>query len=352
MIQLTAELNSEFKTIPGMFYDFDDSWTIIKDIESRILKENGDLLCHYKPGALSEDLCRLAIESYLDAGKMISTNRGVAGGMQHRQIGNTFEKGTPVNSNIIGYIDSLNHKRPCRLTYFSKKYFDKYTAGLPFIQEIDKLYKETVPWKYEAQKIATNLAPEFKIADTVFSTVTVNYNFRTALHCDSGDYREGFGNLVVCSRDSTGGQLLFPAYKVAIEMRNGDYLALDVHEFHCNAPIYGEGFRLSFVCYLREKMYKCSEINRVLDSLDVSGNWSTELVFKKIFASIGENVPEKVCVPGTKWWSMTAGRFCLTYKNKRYELYDSLAQKKIHNLMEALKYTHLIFNIGVRSETS
>ena len=88
----------------------------------------------------------------------------------------------------------------------------------------------------------------------------MNYNFRTALHVDSGDYRDGFGNIVVCSQNCTGGQLLFPAYKVAIEMKNGDYLALDVHEYHCNAPIFGEGFRLSFVCYLREKIYKCQEI--------------------------------------------------------------------------------------------
>lgn len=349
MIQLTASIHPNINIVPGSFYDLDESWTIIGDHECRVVKENGDLLCHYKPGALSEESCRLAVECYLDAGKMVSTNRGFAAGMKHRKIDTHYEKGVPANSNIIGYIDSSNHKRPCRLTYYSKKYFDKYTRGIPFIQEIDRLYRETVPEKYAAQ---AGPAKEFKIADTAFSTVTVNYNFRTAVHTDSGDYRDGFGNLVICSHNSTGGQLLFPRYKVAIEMGNGDYLSMDVHEFHCNAPIYGEGFRLSFVCYLREKMYKCSEINRVLDSLEVEGNWNTEVVFKKIFETIGENVPEKVLVAGTKWWSMTAGRFCLTYKNKRYVLYDYVAGKKIHNLMEALNHARLVFDISVSSNTS
>lgn len=343
MIELTAIIDSNFKYINGMFYDYDDSWTIVKDIETKIVKVNGDLLCHYIPQAISSELCKLAIDSYLDAGKMISTNRGIAGGMKHRNIKNKYEKGTPVNSNIIGYIDSLNHKRPCRLTYYSKKYFEKYSKGLPFIQEINRLYSQYVPDKYYKQKEATNLVKEFKILDTAFSTVTVNYNFRTALHTDSGDYKDGFGNLVVCSNDCTGGHLLFPAYKIAIEMKNSDYLALDVHESHCNSPIYGDGYRLSFVCYLREKMYKCSEINRVLNNLEVEGqNWNTEIIFKKIFENIGENLPEKVATFGTKWWTMTAGRFTLTYKNKRYELYDSLTCKKIFNLMESLRYSESI----------
>ena len=38
---------------------------------------------------------------------------------------------------------------------------------------------------------------DFKIHDTVFTTVTVNKNFRTAAHYDAGDLKEGFGNLAV-----------------------------------------------------------------------------------------------------------------------------------------------------------
>ena len=39
--------------------------------------------------------------------------------------------------------------------------------------------------------------PEFAIGNTAFSTVTINYSWRTALHKDAGDYMDGFGNLIV-----------------------------------------------------------------------------------------------------------------------------------------------------------
>jgi hypothetical protein len=38
---------------------------------------------------------------------------------------------------------------------------------------------------------------DFYIANTVFSTITINRNFRTAIHKDKGDLPEGFGNLGV-----------------------------------------------------------------------------------------------------------------------------------------------------------
>ena len=49
-----------------------------------------------------------------------------------------------VSSSAIGYFDADNKmsKTPCRLTYFSKHNFDNYQKGFPFLEKIDKLYKE------------------------------------------------------------------------------------------------------------------------------------------------------------------------------------------------------------------
>ena len=386
-MKITLKPQDNIKLEPGKYYDYDNTWTVIPSMrdgggEYEILKENGELLCYYKPRALSSELCTLAVQCYLDAGKMISTNRGTAAGMdEHRILEKKFEKGKVSNSNIIGYIDSPNHKRPCRLTMYSKNHFEKYSAGLPFIKEIDKVFSETVPEKYNLQKIATNSVKKYQILDTAFSTVTVNYNFRTALHKDSGDFRKGFGNLVVCKTDtSKGGLLLFPKYKLAIDLNNGDFLAMDVHEYHCNSPILtdttvktvktdktvGEckdsAYRLSFVCYLREKMAECNNINGTLERLQINTNekWDTQIIFDKIFASVGETnnnknkTPEKVKIDSEKrWWTMSAGRFVLTYKNKRYELFDNIANKTIHNLMPSWEYVNgLGLNIGTGSSGS
>ncbi len=195
-----------------------------------------------------------------------------------------------VASNPIGYYEANNNfaKLPCRLTHFTRTNFQKYNEGLPFIQHIDKLFHRLIPESYERQLERSNLKPHLKIPNTCFSTVTINRNFRTAMHKDAGDYREGFGNLTVLERGKYhGGYTIFPQYGVAIDLRHNDFVAMDVHQWHCNTPlyeteedkkynesiepafkdnpevgtagIYEKYARISFVCYLREKIISCPD---------------------------------------------------------------------------------------------
>ena len=159
-----------------------------------------------------------------------------------------------------------NSKVPmCRTTQFTKKNIDKWNNTIPLIKEADKLFKQLVPDRYKIQLARAKLTPDFQIANTVYSTITVNYNWRTAAHCDNGDLDEGFGNLIVLEKAKsnhpeckgyTGGYLGFPKWGICVDVRQGDFLAMDVHEFHSNTSIVGDG-RLSVVCYLRKKMINC-----------------------------------------------------------------------------------------------
>ena len=63
-------------------------------------------------------------------------------------------------------------------------------------KKVDYLYENLLNDYYNIQKsFISKINPEYVIKDTVFTTVTVNKNFRTALHKDSGDLKNGFGNL-------------------------------------------------------------------------------------------------------------------------------------------------------------
>ena len=218
----------------GTFFQHDDTWTIVDT--TRTIYYNNILLVKVIKNAIPSNICKLGYDNFVDAGKMITTNRGSAAGQQSRINKKNYEQGIPVNSSIIGYINSTNHKRPCRLTEFTKKNMDKFQNAQEFIATIDNLFKMNVPDKYENQ---LNKAKEtdFCIKDTSFSTITVNYNFRTALHKDSGDFRNGFGNIVVLENNIEGGHLLLPQYKIAIKLTTGDYCAFNVHEWHCNSDI-------------------------------------------------------------------------------------------------------------------
>lgn len=178
---------------------------------------------------------------------------------------------TKSKSGILGYYDAtsnfgqlksknlkLKSNIKCRETSFNSKHIEKYKECLPIFKKINRIYKKLVPDYYKTQeKAIIKINKKFIIEDTIFTTVTVNNNFRTALHKDSGDLQDGFGNLVICSEgDYTGGYTLFPQYGVGVDCRNGDFLAMDVHEWHCNSKISGSGTRLSLVFYLRQKMLK------------------------------------------------------------------------------------------------
>ena len=112
----------------------------------------------------------------------------------------------------------------------------------------------------------------------------MNRNFRTAVHQDSGDY--GFGNLTVFEYGKYhGGYFVIPKYRIAIDMKAGDHLCVDVHEHHANTELYeteedkiyndslpdifrdnlengvlglnNRYARLSLVCYLRNELKDC-----------------------------------------------------------------------------------------------
>lgn len=194
-----------------------------------------------------------------------------------------------VASGVIGNYEKTPFLgQPCRLTGYTRRGLKQYMHGIPFIEAIDSEFKELVPEAHRKQLAAVSKKPMYQIADTAFSTLTVNMNFRTALHRDAGDFQQGFGNLSVIEWGHyQGGETLFPQYGVGINLRTGDFVAMDVHQWHCNSGIhqtaadkaYNEALpdirtrdattgvvgsqerfqRISFVCYFREKIADCSE---------------------------------------------------------------------------------------------
>jgi hypothetical protein len=194
-----------------------------------------------------------------------------------------------VASGVIGHYEKTPFLgQPCRMTGYTRRGLKQYLHGIPFIEAIDAQFKKLVPEAHKKQLAEVSKKPTYQISDTAFSTLTVNMNFRTALHKDAGDYSEGFGNLSVIEWGRYhGGETMFPRFGAGFNLRTGDFIAMDVHEWHGNAPLVEtaedaaynkklpdirtrdattgvvgsqERFqRISFVCYFREKLSECIE---------------------------------------------------------------------------------------------
>ena len=120
-----------------------------------------------------------------------------------------------VASGVIGFYEETPFmKAACRMTVYTRRYLHLFLHGLPFLKAIDQQFKALVPKEHARQLAAVQAKKNYQIPGTAFSTLTVNLNFRTALHKDDGDFKGGFGNLSVIEWGKYhGGYTLFPPFR-------------------------------------------------------------------------------------------------------------------------------------------
>lgn len=311
----------------GDFFDTKYYHTIIKeDCDVYGIDETGKkkLLLKLRKGVIPNEICQKGFSSLENESQHMNSNRGAAAGKVNlkklpKYVGEIIKRdnyrvyyksqdGTLrkdnisnlVRSNIIGFYDMPDRNKlavykkmgkeapKCRQTAFTRDKVEEWTNTIPIIEAGNKQFKKLLPTRHKNQYLVAMKTPGYQVKDTAYSTVTINYNYRSACHKDAGDYEEGFGNLMVlekdkcCNTDATntktkdvypyeGGYLGFPKYGVCVDARQGDYLAMDVHEWHCNCKMIcgcprkekcknkAHFGRLSLVCYLRKGMIKCQQ---------------------------------------------------------------------------------------------
>jgi hypothetical protein len=264
--------DAETDALKGKFLE-EKHFPVVLTSDADVYNEEGELLLRFRKDVLPKGHIDDAWEALKDFIKSTSTDRGVASGSDP---GVDTGSKKPVMSNIIGFFDKwsisqrstfkrsgIKPPSKCRFCAFNVLFPEKWKRVVPLIQDISTQYERLCPKEYADQRAAAR-STAFHIKDTAFSTVTTNLNFRTAAHKDSGDWTTGYGNLVVIERGSPykGNYTGFPQYGVAVDCRNGDFLAMDVHQLHGNTPMIPSDVtsqRLSLVSYLREGIVRrCS----------------------------------------------------------------------------------------------
>lgn len=279
--------DDEFKSFaPGMTFDYDYYEHIVDTDQDGFYLDDDNkkhTLFRLRKQTISKPLQAQATASFMNLAKRKSHNRGIASGKVEgsknvRELVNGQSQSKKSStSNIAGYYDRPDriHRGhfktnvACRKTAFTKNNMSLWENGLPFIQKCSKLYKKLGGKYYKRQEYEYDKVNKaMKIPDTVFTTVTVNYNWRTACHTDTGDYSRGLGNLIVTGEDFEGCYLGFPQFKVCIKVEPGDFLLMDVHQYHCNTElklVSEKGYRISYVLYLREHMSRCQKKKKLDD---------------------------------------------------------------------------------------
>ena len=166
-----------------------------------------------------------------------------------------------VMSGIAGYFDRYPRIPHGRVCAYNDKNPEKFKLAFPYLNKLNALFKEHLPIRWGNQRReADKLDPRFLVSDTVFTTLTVNHNWRTACHRDAGDLHEGFSNICGITgpegKGWKGAEFLLPEYRIAVDLQPGDMLLVNNHGgIHGNDALIGDdNDRLTLVCYFREKM--------------------------------------------------------------------------------------------------
>lgn len=263
----------------------DDDYDILIEEFTVAVDESGNELFTYIPSALSNDLARASYIPILQAAEP-TDNRGVATAedsmhnMVRKRDGKTSKTHRTkwrIFSSIIGYYDRYVRQPYCRLTAYTEHHPEAYTKILPIIHRIDRLFEKYAPIKYKKQReIADNCSQDFVIGGTSFSTGTINLNYRTAYHRDAKNIEGGMcGMAVIGGGDYTGGVLVFPEYRIGVNVKSTDVIIMDNGPLiHGNTEMVGklgDFQRLSLVMYLREGILKCGSMEQELNRAKIHG---------------------------------------------------------------------------------
>jgi hypothetical protein len=253
---------------------------------------DGKPLCCYLPGALSEIMSEVdAYELLHPLHAMMTNNRGMASGTKRIERGDgggTRSDSMNVSSPILGNFEPSGVYRYCRMTEWTGSHLPEWESLAPLFRVIASHFEERVTERFNAQMEWVRKTDEsWLVPGTPFTTITVNNSYATGCHRDQGDLVEGFSTLACIRRgEYEGGILVFPQYRVGVNMQDGDLLLMDAHQWHGNTRMTcacGERIinkfcsfcgaeRISIVSYYRTRMAECGspeqELERAMENTE------------------------------------------------------------------------------------
>ena len=164
-------------------------------------------------------------------------------------------KGQDVGQGTLGYLDATPDQ-PCHKTPLSNKRPEMLDRHERLIKRVSELYARHLPSFYGRQRAEVGKVPHWHLWDTVFTTIYIIKNLRTAYHTDTGNLR-GVMSAMMPMGNFTGGELILARWRIAIAYGPGDLLFFDPQQLHGNLPFDGE--RISVVFYCERRIADCGK---------------------------------------------------------------------------------------------
>lgn len=169
-------------------------------------------------------------------------------------------------SNVIGAMDRSARAPYCRLSATTQKKPEGFRKYKNVYQAACSALRHSLRdrWEKLYSRFSQVVEPEYNLFGTCFTTLTLNWNFRTAFHYDANNCEGGIAVLTALTKgEYEGHYLVFPQLRLAFDLRDGDFLAGDnqglIHGNTAMVPLTPDAERVSLVFYSRERMVKMED---------------------------------------------------------------------------------------------
>lgn len=154
-----------------------------------------------------------------------------------------FESNKAVHSCVVGMTRSMTFSQWTKDNIGVIDELGKIVAG------VDASFKDVLLETYNIMAKKAGKMP-WTFRGSVFSSVTVNKNFRTGIHMDN-NRKYTYSAMVIAGDRFEGGHLVFPEYSVSVDLVPGDLIVFDSRLYHGNSQIKKakDSDRFSFVFY-------------------------------------------------------------------------------------------------------
>lgn len=195
-------------------------------------------------------------------------------------------RGQKVYSAVLGVITRSGRTPFARLTKPTAERYEDFASFKSLYKEVDALTKELFPTEWGLlKKRYENVADErYSLFNSVFSSITCNWNFPTRFHTDGKNAKDAVAALVTFDNgEYEGFDFVMPELGLAFHMRGGDVLIGDNQNFvHAQTefvPLSEDAENLTLVFYSRDAI-------TTLDTLEC------ETCRKDFMGYLVENHPE------------------------------------------------------------
>jgi hypothetical protein len=210
-----------------------------------------------------------------------------------------------IRSATIGFLNG-------EMTRATKDIKSGYKLTQILLVKMAQGFAEQRPVEYAAlQQAAAQIGSDRLIPGTVFSSAQINLTEQMGVHRDDSNMAGCYGAMtVIHAGKARGGWLVFPKYRVAVQLYNGDLLIADNHEAHGNTALHGEeGFeRVSVVAYSNS-----SNLRELIQPVHATGGKLSIVEFGKQLLDTNDLDPVYVILWEARWRKALLQKWLLPY---------------------------------------